>query len=187
MILRRWLVPEMTPIIEVYSSEEKDPFHEGPLVTIGSFDEAQIEHWLKTVGVSFPPGSSARYVQKNNGESFLVAKNTPRNLSLVDSILEAHYPVHTSRQLLKRFLSETKGKKVTELPTIIQKYPAQALGPLRSIVEELAKLDHQLSVNLGAKLKKTVTQRRDRIVKMLPESIEATRAYFENMTKIMAE
>ena len=187
MTQRQWLVPEMTPIVEVYVNDGEDPFDAGPLVTIQSFDEAQIELWLKSQGVSFPSGSSAKYVRKKNGGNSLIVKNTSDNLELVDHVLNDTYPVHTSLQLLKRFLSETEGKTVAELPTIIRKYPAQSLGPLRNIVEELAKFDGQLAVDLGEKLKNTVSVRRERIIKILPGSIKATRAYFETMTRIMAE
>ncbi len=187
---RRWTLPKLTPIIEANRDRggDPDPFgEEQALKTIESFNQDQILLWLKTSGIPFPKGSSAKYVEKANGESILTVKNTPQNLGLIDYVLSKKHPVHTSLQLMERFLAETENQKAEELLPIIRKYPAQTLGPLQSIVEALAELDLQVTSKPDQKLKEVIVKRRARIIKMLPESIKSTRTYFETMVKIMAQ
>lgn len=189
MVQRHWSLPKLTPIIETNSKQtDPDPFDTDiEFKTIESFDKNQITLWLKQSGVPFPPGSSLTYVETGNGRSSLTVKNKPSNLVLIDHILSQKHPVHTSQQLLKRFLVETKDKPIDELPAIIGKYPAQTLGPLQNIVDALAELDSQLAKKPDEKLKKVIVKRRARIVKMLPESIKTTRSYFSIMVNVMEQ
>ncbi len=183
IVRRQWSLPELTPVIETFGKPDKsDPFaSDQDFKAIESCNKNQLVNWLKANGVSFPPGSSARY-----GEGTLVVGNTPRNLELVDSILSYKFPIELSLQLLKHFLAETKDKPIEKLPAIMSRYPHQTLGPLHGIIEQLADLDLQLASKPDKQLKKVINKRRDRILKMLPGGLEATRTYFESMIKIMA-
>ncbi|MDF1714361.1 MAG: hypothetical protein P1U90_19145 [Akkermansiaceae bacterium] len=184
IVRRQWTLPELTPVIEAYEKpNDPDPFATGDeFKPIESFNKEQLVLWLKTNGVSFPPGSSANY-----NEGTLVVDNTPHNLELVDHLLSNKFPVQISLQLLKRFLAETKNKPIDELPAIISRYPRQTLGPLQGILAQIADLDLQLASKPDESLKRIINKRRDRILKMLPGGLEATRTYFDSMIKIMAQ
>lgn len=181
---RSWHVPEMTPIIEVFDSGEGDPFDLKPLVSISTYGEMELKKWLMESGVLFPGDSFARYEKER---ALLVVRNTPENLGLVDGILSAKYPVHTTQLLLRKFLVEIEGKEIPEVVSVVRRYPVQILGPLASVVGELKDLDHQLTFNLEEEFLNKVSDRRTVVLAILPASIEATRKYFEAMVKVMKE
>ena len=184
IVQRRWPLPALTPVVETYD-DTPDPFAANDeFKSIESFNEDQLVLWLKASGVSFPPDSSARYL---NESGTLIIRNTPHNLELVDHLLTNKFPVQISLQLMKRFLAETENKPIDELPAIISRYPRQTLGPLQGIVAQIADLDLQLASKPDENLKRIINKRRDRILKMLPGGLEATRTYFDSMIKIMAQ
>lgn len=121
-IHRQWSVPPLTPIIEVDPDLGDAPFRpEGSMRTFEAFNDQEIRLWLQSLGVTFPSGSKVSYFKNKNGRHTLAVVNTPTNLALVDDILGQKYPVHTCLQLLDRFLSETEGRKIAALPTILAK------------------------------------------------------------------
>jgi len=186
MIQRKWWVPEMAPIIEVFD-ESDDPFEQEPLVLIHSYQDGQIKEWLKDSGVNFPPNSSLRTELDQRKRRFLIVKNTSENLEIIDHVLSAKYPVHTTQQLIEKFLSETKGKNVPEVIPVVGKYTEQVLGPLASLSGELYELDRQLTFDLEAELRKKVEKRRAKILKVLPASLDATREYLAAMNDLLKE
>lgn len=188
MTQRRWTIPRLTPIIEVNPKPDpNDPFTspDPKWKPIEVYNADQLKLWLQRNGVGFPPNSKVTHQNGHQGASILIIKNTPSNLDLVDWILSSHYPAHTSLQLMKRFLLETKEAPLEKLIPKIRKYPGQTIGPLRNLIEELKKLDDQLAAKPEPNLKKIVSRRRDRILKQLPTALQATRDYFTTLVKAM--
>jgi len=111
IVQRRWTLPALTPVVETYD-DTPDPFAANDeFKSIESFNEDQLVLWLKASGVSFPPDSSARYL---NESGTLIIRNTPHNLELVDHLLTNKFPVQISLQLMKRFLAETENKPIDD-------------------------------------------------------------------------
>jgi hypothetical protein len=184
LIQRRWSVPKMTPVIEIWDSSD-GPFAEAPLITIETFTAEEIQKWLISNGVSFPPGSSASYSDHQKKGAVLVVKNTPTNLEIIDGVLTKAYPVHATRSLLEKIITNIEGKGLEETITILRGYPTQILGPIGSVISELGKLDQKLSYDLDDTLKIIVTNRRNHILKTLPESLKTTRTYYLALVKSM--
>ena len=187
LIQRSWSVPEMTPIIQIFDNrdEDEDPFAGKPLLTIDTFAAQDIQKWLHSSGVTFPPQSFARYEKNKMKGDELIVKNTPHNLELIDGILSSTFPIHTTRILLEELITEIEGKKPEEITSILRKYPTQVLGPVASILNELEKLDKQLTYDLDPKLKATLRNRREQVVKIFPASIKATLTHFKEMIMII--
>lgn len=188
MVQRKWIFPELTPIIEVNPERNpEDPFaSEDPdWKPLSVYKGDQIRSWLENNGVDFPPNSRVIHTKTKNGKTTLKVTNSPRNLDLIDFIFSQQYPVQTSLQLMHRFLLETKDKPIGELVMIIQKYPGQTLGPLHNLVGEIQTLETQLATNPKPKLKKIISERKKRLMDSLPKSIQATRIYFQTLVKAM--
>ncbi|MGD1978983.1 MAG: hypothetical protein PVJ98_06310 [Akkermansiaceae bacterium] len=188
MVERRWTIPQLTPIIEV----NPEPNPKAPFVNpdpnwkpVKVYNANQLKRWFQDNGIEFPPNSKITHHNDNKGSSVITIKNTPNNLEIVDGVLSALYPAHTSLQLMRQFLQETENVPLEKLIPTIRKYPGQTIGPLRNLIEEFSKFDKQLAVKLDPNLKKIVSLRRDQLKKRLPKAVQATRSYFETMVKTM--
>ena len=61
------------------------------------------------------------------------------------------------------------------------------LGPLASLSGELDELDRQLTFDLEEKLRKKVEERRAKILKVFPTSLDATRDHLAAMKDLLKE
>lgn len=189
MITKGWEVAPSFPVIEVFADEpgEPDPFSnpDAGFVELRTYEADEVKRWLMESGVIFPEGGWAKYNVKTRR---LMVRNTPENLDLVDAIIAEAIPIQCTIVLLEDFLKRATGQSPAEVARLALDYPEVVLGPLSSIAHELDSIERSIAnLALGKPEAQReliqLRQKRQRILRMLPESVSLTAEYLGRLSK----